>query len=292
MNVAARMCAAASVFLAAAACSATGDDADLGEGTLARVGLECLTHADLADAMPAGLSPDDSTRFARAFIRNWIDTQLVENVASESVDMDEIDRLVTQYRRDLIMRRYRDRMFAADGGIKEFPDSIITEYYSRHSADFVLQRPLIRGVYIKVPDEAPELPAIRRLYRSTKPADIDHLEKAVLGAAIHYDYFRDRWIDWEQVEGRIPYDFGGNPSDYVRTHRNLDVSLGGFTYLLEIADVMPAGSVMPVEAARPLIEERLMAERRRAYDSALRARLFDSALSSGRLRIACDLGLD
>lgn len=280
---------AVAAAVAAASCKGPATPAALPEGTLVRVGLESLMRSDLAAAMPAGLTPDDSTRFARAFIRNWIDTRLVENVAAEAVDMDEVDKLVAQYRRDLIMRRYRDRMFATNGGSEAYSDSIVADYYERHSAEFVLDRPLIRGVYIKVPDDAPELAQIRRLYRSTRPADIDKLEKAVLGAAIHYDYFRDKWIDWEQVEARIPYDFGSEPADYVRTHRNLDVSLGGFTYLLEISEVLPAGSAMPVEAARPVVEERLTAERRRAYDAAMRTRLYDSALSSGRLRLNCEL---
>ncbi len=284
-----RSAAALLVALAAAACSGPGSDA-MAEGALARVGLENLTHADLAAAMPAGLSPDDSTRFARAFIRGWIDSRLVEDVAAEAVDMKAIEEMVAQYRRDLIMRGYRDRMFASDAGSIVFSDSLVNDYYERHSADFVLERPLIKGVYVKLPDDAAELAQIRRLYRSTKPDDIDRLEKAVLGAAIHYDYFRDKWIDWEQVEGRIPYDFGAKPSDYVRSHRNLDISLGGFTYLLEVSAVLPAGSVMPVEVARPAIESRLMAERRRAYDMALRNRLFDRALSSGRLHLNCDLG--
>lgn len=280
---------AAALAVAAASCQGSDGRSKMPEGTLAQVGLESLMRSDLIAAMPAGLTPDDSTRFAHAFIRNWIDTQLVESVAAEGVDMDEVDKLVAQYRRDLIMRRYRDRMFATDCGGEAYSDSIVADYYERHSADFVLDRPLIRGVYIKVPDESPELAQIRRLYRSTRPADIDKLEKAVLGAAIHYDYFRDKWIDWEQVEARIPYDFGSEPADYVRTHRNLDVSLGGFTYLLEISDVLPVGSVMPIEAARPVVEERLTAERRRVYDAALRTRLFDSALSSGRLRLNCEL---
>lgn len=290
MNAVARWLAVALPAVLAAACTQGGGaDASLPEGTLARVGLESLSRAELAEAMPAGLTPDDSTRFARGFIRNWIDTRLVEDMASESVDMDEIDAMVAQYRRDLIMRRYRDRMFAADMGSTQFSDSVVADYYERHSADFKLPRPFIKGVYIKLPDEAPELAVVRKIYRSTKPDDIDRLEKAVLGSAIHYDYFRDRWIDWEQVEARIPYDFGSNPADYVRTHRNLDVSLGGFTYLLEISDVLPAGSVMPLETARPLIEDRLLAERRRAYDSALRTRLFETALASGRLHLGCDL---
>lgn len=274
----------------AASCGSRHSGSDtLPEGVLAAVGDATLTRAALDQAIPTGISHDDSTRFARAYIRNWIDTRLVEDVASRAVDMDEIDRMVQQYRRDAIMRAYRDRMFEAEHAATTFSDSLVADYYSRHSAEFLLQRPLIKGVYIKLPDDARELPAVRRLYRSTRPADIDRLEKEVLGSAVHYDYFRDRWIDWEQVEARIPYDFGANPADYVKSHRNLDASLGGFTYLLEISDVLPAGSVMPLETARPLIEDRLRAEDRRAYDAALRTRLFDRALSRGTLRLNCDL---
>lgn len=287
MHIRATLAALAAAGLAACS-TGSADDAPV-RGEIAGIGGASLTRAELAEAVPAGLSPDDSTRLARAYVRRWIDTRLAEDVAAEQVDMDEIERLTAQYRRDLIMQRYRELVFAATEGAKTFADSTIAEYYRLHSADFVLPRPLIRGVYIKLPDDAPELTAIRRLYRSTRPDDIDRLEKAVLGSAIHYDYFRDRWIDWEQVEARIPYDFGAVPADYVRTHRNLDVSLGGFTYLLEISEVLPAGSPMPLEAAKPLIEERLMAERRRSFDSSVRRRLFDDALRSGRLRLNVEL---
>lgn len=271
-------------IVATALCGCGHDSAQkAAEGALARVGLATLSRAEVAAALPAGLSADDSVRLARAYVRNWIDTRLVEDVAAEHVDMATIERMTAAYRRDLIMREYRERMFAAEA--VEFADSVVDDYYSRHSADFVLQRPLIRGVYIKLPDDSKALKAIRRLYRSTRPDDMDRLEKEALGEAIHYDYFRDRWIDWEQVEARIPYDFGNSPAEFLRTHRNLDVSLGGFTYLLDVSDVLPAGSAMPPEAARPLIEERLLAERRRAYDAALRQRLYDSAIEAGRAQV-------
>lgn len=256
------------------------------EGMLARVDAATLTREDVVAAMPVGLSADDSVRFVRAYVRNWVDTRLIEGLAAERVDMERIDAMVAQYRRDLIVREYRDRMFSAEAADAEFSDSTVAAYYERNKGDFVLDRPLIRGVYIKLPDDARELGAIRRIYRSTRPADIDRLEKEVLGSAIHYDYFRDRWIDWEQVEARIPYDFGPNPADFVGTKRNLDVSVGGFTYLLEISDVLPAGAPMPVEVARPLVEERLLAERRRSYDSALRTRLYDDGVSAGRVVVA------
>lgn len=277
------LCCVAVAMLAA--CGHKDEAPRLAKNELAALDGQTLTVTQLREAVPAGLSEEDSTRLAQAFIRNWIETRLVERVASERVDMDEIDALTAQYRRDLIAQRYRDMLFARTPGAQEFGDSVVADYYERHSADFVLERPMIRGVYVKLPDGAPELPAIRRIYRSTRPQDIDRLEKEVLGSAIHYDYFRDHWIEWEQVEARIPYDFGPKPADYVRSHHNLDVSLGGFTYLLEISDLLPAGSPMPLEIARPLIEDRLLAERRQSYDAAMRRRLYDDALNSGRLKV-------
>ena len=93
---------------------------------------------------------------------------------------------------------------ARDG---EFAEDSPRAYYEEHKDDFKLERPMVKGVYLKLLDDAPKLKQIRRLYRSDSPGDIDKLEKAAIGTAIHYDYFRDSWIDWEQIENRIPVEF-------------------------------------------------------------------------------------
>ena len=97
-------CAAATLL---AACGHKDAASALAKDELAALDGQTLTVQQLREAIPAGLSEEDSTRLAQAFIRNWIDTRLVEKLASERVDMDEIDRLTAQYRRDLISQRYR-----------------------------------------------------------------------------------------------------------------------------------------------------------------------------------------
>ena len=78
---------------------------------LVRVGDEYLTAAQVAQAVPAGLSPDDSTAFATGYIKQWIDTRLVSEYAATEVDMTEIDRLTEEYRNSLILNEYRRRLF-------------------------------------------------------------------------------------------------------------------------------------------------------------------------------------
>ncbi len=253
------------ILTGAASCSRDGDSR-IPSGAIVRVGDSWLTRSDLRREMPAGLSAEDSLKFVRAYIAGWVDSRLISELASSDVDMDEIDRLTADYRNELIMNAYRNRM-AADAVDGYFAEDSLRAFYEAYRADFVTVHP----------------PAVRKLYTSGKQDDIDRLEKAVLGAAIHYDYFRDRWVDWEQIESRIPYDFGTGGAEAAASRGKLDVTEGGFTYLLEITDYLPAGSAMPFEAALPAVRERMLTRRHRDFDRRLRRDLRERAVADGHI---------
>lgn len=264
------------------ACSRGASD-DISGDVVASIGSQVLTRTELLEEMPGGMTPDDSVHFVNAYINNWIDGKLVSEVATGEIDMTDIDRMVDEYRNTLIMQEYRRRMFETHASA--IPEDTIRAYYNTHKDDFVLDRPMVKGTYLKVRDDARNLSILRRLYRSDKPADADKLEKEVLSSAVHYDYFRDRWVDWEQIETRIPFDFGRSASQWLRTNHTLDISVGGFIYLLYITDVLPSGSSMPIEAAKGQIVNRLLNKNRKAYDAQLMQALREKAEADGRLKI-------
>lgn len=254
---------------------------------VAIVGGNVLTSARLAKEIPVGLSSEDSVRFVRAFVKEWVDSHLISDIASRDIDMTEIDRIADDYRRRLIMMEYRRQMFRTHAD--EIPDDSLRAFYESHKSEFVLERPMVKGTYLKVPDDVANLRVMRRLYRSDKEADADQLEKEVLIGAIHYDYFRDRWVDWEQIETRIPYDFGAKPSSWPVPHKHLDTSSGGFTYLLYITDVLPAGATMPFDGAREDILVRMLNADRKAFDARLLQDLREASLKDGSLELRIDL---
>lgn len=256
-----------------------------GSALLAAVGGQTLSLTQLRENMPGGLSEDDSAKYVSGYVHDWVDSRLMAEMAKEDVDIREIDRMVAEYRTALIAEAYR-RKIASDGSSAAvLSEDSVRAYYDSRKQDFRLPSALVKGVYIKVPDNIANLPLIRRLMRSDKPEDIDRLEKEVVkSGAIHYDYFRERWVDWDQIEVRIPYSFP-TPTGFLSPGKQLEHTAGGYTYLLSITDVLPAGSVMPYEAARDEVRERLMAERRRQLDAAFRADLLQRALASGRAKI-------
>lgn len=255
----------------------------LGPDDLARLGNETLTRTDLAKALPAGLTPTDSAAFADAFISNWVTDRLIMQVATRYLrNTAEIDRQVEQYRRDLIVWEYRRMAVAADSALAVSADEIHA-YYEANPGLMTLDDPMVRGIYIKMESDAPALAEVRRLYASPKQDDIDRLEKVGLKGAIHYDYFRDRWIPAKRIIDKIPRDI--NPAD-LRKGYTLEADIDGFTYLLSVSDIIPSGATMPFEAAEPRIREMLETMRQTEVDAALRKRLRDEAVASGALIIA------
>ncbi|MCM1297663.1 MAG: peptidylprolyl isomerase [Muribaculaceae bacterium] len=165
---------------------------DGGGDVLVRVGNDVFTRDDLRGLIPPGSDELDSLRISRACIRSWIDSRLISEIAARNIgDLSEIDRQVEDYRNELIAYEYRRRM-GDQRAEKSVSDDSLKVFYEANKQRYKLQSPVVRGLFIKVPEDAPELKTIRRLYRSKTVNDIDRIEKECLDHAVAYDYFRDR----------------------------------------------------------------------------------------------------
>lgn len=268
-------------LLTLAGCSKSAPDLD--SHIAARVGQSVLYKNDIARLVTPGMSVDDSTKLVRSYVKSWIESRVMSELAVKNIpDMSTIDRMVEDYRNELIAWEFRRLMFNQYGNVVLSPDTI-SAYYDAHKSLFVLERPLVKGVYIKVAADSPSLKVIKKLYKSTDPEDIDKLEKDDLQGIIHFDYFRDRWVDWEQIETRIPLDFGTSPEAFLATHKEATVTADGFTHILEITDYLPTGATMPLDWAEETIRRTLYDEQRFAYDAQLRLNLYNEGLKNGSI---------
>lgn len=248
---------------------------------IATVGNASLSRSKVENAVPHGLSSQDSTRFAHAYIRNWIDDRILEVYAADELpDMDMIDKLTEEYRRQLIIQEYR-RLLTNERIDADYPEDTIRAAYASMKHQLRTPAPLVRGLLLKLPDASPSVAEARRLYRSDRQKDIDRLEQ--LPDAMDYEYFRDRWMEWSSVAARVPADYGSEQESWPVTHRHLDFSTGGFNYMLSITECLPEGSIMPYEVARPYVLEKLLADSRVDFDRKLRRELYDKGMNDGKI---------
>lgn len=250
---------------------------------MVQVGDRTLSRQELLDAMPEGLSPADSAEFADKYIRSWIDDELLYRVAQKNIpDMERIDALVEKYKRDLVIFEYRKRLLS-ERVDKEFDEQELADYYEKNSDKFRLREAILKGLFVKVPETAPNIAQLKKWYCSTKPDGVEKIEKYALKNVVIYDYFYDRWIPFEEVVNNIPYEFG-NPETFLKTHPKLEFNKNGYWYLLNITEYRVAGEVMPYDFAKPQIQEILANSSRLAFNRELEESLYNDAEKSGEIK--------
>lgn len=256
---------------------------ELPADTIVSVGGANLTRSDLRAATPKGLSEADSAAFAESYISHWISDRLITEVALKNLpDTREIDRMAADYRRQLIMWEYTRMKVAQDPSLAVSADSIAA-YFEAHSGEFTTSEPMVKGIYVRIDTGSPSLADVKRWYRSTKDADIERLEKVGTHQAITYDYFRDRWVPLSQIKATVPTGISDKLSSPAAS-QHFETEQGGFTYLLSISAVLPAGAAMPEEVAAPIISRRLEARNRAEIERRLRADLLRQATADGTLK--------
>ena len=140
-------------------CSCKGtqpvDDADV----LVKVKDRTLRRSEIKQQIPRGLSSADSMLLAESLERKWVKDALVYDVALrnlEGEDKAEVDKLVEEYRHSLIRYRYQEQLIK-ERLSSEFQESDMLSYYEENQKKFVLDKALVKGLFLKIPVDAPGL---------------------------------------------------------------------------------------------------------------------------------------
>lgn len=244
---------------------------------LASIGNEYLYREDVVEVMPPGIRGADSVRFVNDYIRNWSEDILLSKQAEENIPASiKIDELVAAYKRSLIIHAYLDELVRQKVGDK-ITDSEIEQYYSQHAEAFRSSQPYIKGLFVKVPLNAPRLRNVREWYKARKPDDIDKLEKYSIGNAVWSDYFYDQWKPVSELAVKIPLKAIESDIDYLNHNRNVEVKDTAFCYFLHVEQFLPKGEQLPLEYAKREIKEILMNQKRVMFINQMKDDLYKAA---------------
>lgn len=251
------------------------------EEILVEIGDSALTMRDVIVRIPSGLSEEDSTELFNSIVERWVRTMMLSDVAEENVaDLEKINRLAEDYRNSLIIERYlRSKQEEASSASEQD----VKDYYALHGEEMTLEAPLVKGIYIKVSDSEERLGDIRRWMASATSSSIDNIEKFGLRHASQYEYFKDTWIDWNEMAEQIPYRFY-DADAFLSTTKDFETTYGGSTYILHIFDYVPSGNVMPFEYASKRISDIIDRERKSDYRQRLLTSLYSKGIKEGKLK--------
>lgn len=255
-----------------------------GRTPLAEVEGKFLYREDLLRVMPLGLSEADSAAFAQAYIRNWMEDELLYVNAERNVpDMAEIDRLVDNYRRSLVTHAYQQAM-VEQMSLGKITDGEVEAFYNENPQLFVCEEALVRGVYVKVP-LAVKIPNLFKVwYRKTDTEAVEKLEKFVFRNAVDYDYFYDRWLPVSELVGRLPE---GSTKRELATllvkEKHLEMADTAYRYFLNLNEVVKVGEVKPLECVDAEIREILTNQQKTRFVNQLKKELYELAVETGKV---------
>ncbi len=261
------------------ACKGKKENSDI----IVEIERNILTRDELESSIPKGLSKEDSVIFSENYIRSWMRDILFYDIASKNVSgKEEIDRLVENYRKSLIIYQYKDQL-VNEKLSKDINPEEVRKYYEENQGKFHLDKILIKGIFLKIPAEAPQIDAVRSWYKSSSPEAIDNIEKYSVQNAVIYDYFYDNWVDLYEVIDNIPADFS-NPVSTIQNKKQFELKDSSYYYFLNIKEYLLPGNDAPFEYAEQTIKEILINQKKMEFLKDLEDNLYNAAQKKGLIK--------
>ena len=254
-----------------------------GKLPLVEVAGKFLYQEDLRKVLPLNLSADDSTLFAENYIRNWVEDVLLFDKAEGNIPNNEkIRNLVESYRKALVMHTYQEELVRQKLS-NEITQTEIADYYEKNKSLFVLDKPIVKGLFIKVPLQSAGLADVRRWYKKNAQDAIEKLEKYSLRHAVTYDYFYDNWRPVDEIEALVPSKSWTEKDDYLNQNRNVEFKDTAFVYFLHIEEFQGTGKQKPLDFASEEINEILINLKRVEFINKVKEDLYRQASDKNKI---------
>lgn len=255
------------------------------EKPIARVLNKELYASDIKDIFPEGVTHEDSIQIAKNYIEKWIRRQLLLNKAELNLTESEKDvkEQIDNYRSSLLIYKYEQSL------LRQKLDTVINfqeieEYYNNNQSNFMLNKNLVKALYIKIKRSSPELWKLRQWYRQDDSESIKNLEAYCFKYADYYDYFNDQWVDFSALVDKVPLQIG-NPENYLRYRQYIEAYDSTHNYFIRIFKVALKGEPSPLELVKDDIEKIILNKRKIELLATLEEDIYNDALKRGLFTI-------
>lgn len=251
---------------------------------LASVGQHTLTAFEVKKLIPKTLSSQDSLMMAESYVKKWVKNALIYDLANKHLEdeKEEIDRLVDAYRQSLMSHKYEEKL-VEERLSAEISDKEISDYYEANKESFLLEEDIVKGLFLKVPSDAPGLSDLKKWCNSGGDELIEKIEKYSLQNAVIYDYFYDRWMSGEEIAENMPV----KKSEFnrmLKTDKLIEVSDSAYCYLLKVKEVEFKGNRAPFDYASAQIKEILLSQRKSEFLRSFEEEIYNEAIRKGNVK--------
>lgn len=211
---------------------------------LAMVFDKGLYPSDLDGIFPYAATSKDSNLVIKSFVNRWVKEMLFLHEAEQNIDPQmNIEKLVQDYRASLLRASY-EREF-----VKITLDSTITpaelsDFYEASKEQFVLESPIVRFLFLKIPEPVREERKLRKELDDADDSSIESLKKFALEEAEKFYLEPHLWKDFDEVAQLLPV--GEMTSANISYKKYFSKRFEGYLYLLKVLEYREAKTIAPL----------------------------------------------
>lgn len=253
---------------------------------VARIGNQKLYISELSEVIPPGVSAQDSVSMALQYINNWASEILFSQVAATQLSKSEqnVSVELEDYKRSLLKYRYEQRY------INERLDTVISDnqveqYYNSHKELFILEVPIVKGRFLDIMQESPNLEVIKAKMSSEDYSDLSQADSLAYSSALKYSDTSDKWVDMVTFARGFGEDYGTLLSRMDRRGFIEIPDERGDVKIAYICEMQKAGTLAPLEYCEDRIRDIIISNRRHALLTELEQDLLNDAQKKNKLVI-------
>lgn len=267
----------ATVTLLLLVLAACGETTEVGtDPLLARVHQKELYLSELDGMFPKNASGEDSTLIIQAFINRWSRETVLQWEAERNLPSDlNIDRLVRDYRASLVSNHYEEVLVGLrlDSSISQ---QQLEEYYEANKSQYLLERPIVRCLLIRVPYPVQEEEELQGLWNNGKVTDTTALSNYCERFAEVALLEPDAWYSLDDISEQLPK--GTLTTENVSAKREFSLQEGSFRYYFRLLEVKPRLEIAPLSYVKGQARNVLLHNRKRKVLEEAREEIFEREL--------------
>lgn len=252
---------------------------------IVKVGNRQLTMKELSGYIPDYLDATDSALWADDYVKKWVQRELLllkaeENLKAESKD---VSKELEEYRNSLIVYRYKNEL------VKEKMDTTVSDaniqkYFNEHRESFILNRNIVKAIYIKIPVQVSNPDNIKDLCMSENKEKQAKLNEYCMSYAKAYDRFSDDWVAADMVLGNIP-EVIKDQDQFLERNRFLESTDMNYYYIVCIRDYRLSGKVSPIEYVQNDIKNLILSKQKIEFLKQIEKDIYKEGLDKNKVKL-------
>lgn len=252
---------------------------------IAKVGEHLLTMKELSGHVPDYLDDTDSALWAEDYIKKWVQRELLHLKAEENLkaELKDVSKELEEYRNSLIVYRYKNEL------VKEKMDTAVSDaniqkYFTEHRESFILNRNIVKAIYIKIPVQVSNPDNIKDLCMTENKEKQAKLNEYCMSYAKAYDRFNDQWVAADMVLKNIPAVIK-DQDQFLERNRFVETTDINYYYIVYIRDYRLSGSISPIEYVQNDIRNLILSKQKIEFLKQIEKDIYKEGIDKNKVKL-------